>query len=162
MERVVGRLLAERNATLAIAESCTGGLVSSLITDVSGSSAYFLLGAVTYANEAKLKVLGVRPDTLKASGAVHPETVREMAEGVRRAVGATYGLATSGVAGPTGGSAEKPVGTLCIGVATQAGSRGCRFHFPYGQRRMKKKIFAMAALDQLRRELLGMPVRDTN
>jgi nicotinamide-nucleotide amidase len=156
MEAVVGRLLRGRNASLAVAESCTGGLVSHWLTEVAGSSDYFRLAAVTYANEAKTRVLGVSQETLARGGAVHPDTARDMAEGVRRLAGATYGIATSGIAGPAGGSAEKPVGTVCIGLAGPGRTFGCRFQFNYGRRSMNKQMFAMKALDVLRRELLGL------
>jgi nicotinamide-nucleotide amidase len=156
MEAVVGRLLRERNATLAAAESCTGGLIAHRLTEVAGSSDYFLLAAVTYADAAKTRVLGVGEETLTRCGAVHADTARDMAVGVRRLAGATYGIATSGIAGPTGGNAEKPVGTVCIGLATPGQALGYRFHLNYGRRSMNKKMFAMKALDVLRRELLGL------
>jgi nicotinamide-nucleotide amidase len=156
MQAVVGRLLRERDATVAVAESCTGGLISHWLTEVAGSSDYFLLGAVTYANAAKTRVLGVAESTLARVGAVHPDTVREMAVGARRLAGATYGIATSGIAGPAGGCAEKPVGTLCIGLAAPGQALGYRFHYNSGRRSMNKQMFAMKALDVLRRELLGL------
>ena len=156
MEAVVGRLLRERNAGLAVAESCTGGLISHWLTEVAGSSDYFLLAAVTYANAAKTRVLGVPEETLARCGAVHADTARDMAVGVRRLAGATYGIATSGIAGPAGGSAEKPVGTVCIGLAGPGRALGYQFHFNYGRRSMNKQMFAMKALDVLRRELLGL------
>ena len=118
MEQVVGTLLSEKNATLAVAESCTGGLIANLLTDVPGSSDYFLFSAVTYANQAKMKILDVKADTLARNGAVSEQTAREMARGAKNVVDATYGLATSGIAGPGGGTDDKPVGTLCIGLAT--------------------------------------------
>lgn len=153
MQAVVGALLLEQSATLALAESCTGGLAASWLTDVAGSSAYFLLSAVTYANQAKLDILGVSRKTLETYGAVHEETAREMAEGARRVAGSTFGLSTSGIAGPDGGTADKPVGTVCIGFAGPDRSFGRRFFFPFGKRLMNKKMFAMAALDVLRKEL---------
>jgi nicotinamide-nucleotide amidase len=157
METVVGRLLRERNATLAVAESCTGGLISHLLTEVPGSSDYFLLGAVAYANNAKTVVLGVSNDTLQRCGAVHEETAVEMARGARQMAGTTYGLATTGIAGPAGGSPEKPVGTVCIGLSGAEKTVSFRFHYSYGRRSMNKQMFAMKALDILRRELLGLP-----
>jgi nicotinamide-nucleotide amidase len=157
MAAVVGCLLRERNATLAAAESCTGGLIAHWLTEIAGSSDYFLLSAVTYANDAKTRVLGVAEETLRRCGAVHVDTAREMAIGVRRLAGAAYGIATSGIAGPAGGSAEKPVGTVCIGLATPAQAFGYRFHFNYGRRSMNKQMFAMKTLDVLRRELRGLP-----
>ncbi len=156
LSSIIGRLLRERQATLAVAESCTGGLIGSLLTDTAGSSDYFLYSAVTYANAAKIAVLGVDEDTIAQHGAVDEQVVRQMAEGARRVAGATYAIATSGIAGPDGGSEEKPVGTVCIGLATPERSAGYRFHFGYGNRRMKKMMFATTALDMLRRELLGM------
>jgi nicotinamide-nucleotide amidase len=155
MEGVVGGLLAAKQATLAVAESCTGGLISHLLTNVPGSSGYFLFSGVTYSNEAKTKVLGVSSQVLKQYGAVHEETVKKMAQGARRVSGATYGLATSGIAGPDGGTDEKPVGTVCIGLATPHDIKGFRFVFPFNTRLMNKRIFAMKALDLLRRELQG-------
>jgi nicotinamide-nucleotide amidase len=155
MEAVVGGLLAEKQDTLAVAESCTGGLISHLLTNVPGSSGYFLFSGITYSNEAKTKVLGVSSQVLKQHGAVHQETAKEMARGARQVAGATYGLATSGIAGPDGGTDEKPVGTVCIGFATPHEVKGFGFVFPFNTRLMNKRIFAMKALDLLRRELQG-------
>jgi len=156
MEALIGDLLRREKATLAVAESCTGGLISHWLTNVPGSSDYFIFSGVTYSNDAKIKILGVSSETLKRCGAVHTETVKEMAAGARRVAGATYGLATSGVAGPDGGTTDKPVGTVCIGLATADSIEEYRFHFPYGDRLMKKKIFALAALDVLRRKLRAL------
>lgn len=153
LEVALGRLLRQRQATLALAESCTGGLIASLLTDVAGSSDYFLLSAVTYANQAKIDVLGVCPETLNTHGAVSEETVREMAEGVRARAKATYGLAVSGIAGPDGGTAEKPVGTVCVGLAGPDQSVTRRYQFNFGARLMNKKFFAALALDLLRRQM---------
>jgi len=155
MEGVVGGLLAAKQATLAIAESCTGGLISHMLTNVPGSSGYFLFSGITYSNEAKTKLLGVSSEVLQRYGAVHEETVKKMAQGARRVAGATYGLATSGIAGPDGGTDEKPVGTVCIGLATPHDIKGFGFVFPFNTRLMNKRIFAMKALDLLRRELQG-------
>jgi nicotinamide-nucleotide amidase len=154
LEAALGDLLRDRGETLAAAESCTGGLIADQITDVAGSSDYFLLSAVTYANEAKIRLLGVNEETLKARGAVSEETVREMADGVRKAAGATYGIATSGIAGPGGGTDEKPVGTVCVGLATPEEVLSRRYQFQFPRRRMNKQIFAAAALDLLRKHLL--------
>ena len=153
MEAVVGRLLLKQNATLAVAESCTGGLISHLLTNVPGSSNYFLFSGVTYSNEAKQKVLGVSSEILEHYGSVHEYTAKEMAACVRRIAASDYGLATSGIAGPDGGTDEKPVGTVCIGVATRRSTQGFRFLFPFNSRWRNKKIFAMKALDILRRHL---------
>ncbi|MFO7712850.1 CinA family nicotinamide mononucleotide deamidase-related protein [Desulfosarcina sp.] len=154
MEAVVGKLLLERSATIALAESCTGGLIADWLTNVAGSSAYFLFSGVTYSNRAKMDLLGVKADTLEKHGAVNEETAREMAIGARRVAGATFGLSTSGIAGPDGGTEAKPVGTLCVGFAGPDRSFGRRLYFPFGKRLMNKKIFAMAALDLLRKELM--------
>lgn len=122
METVVGRLLKERGETLATAESCTGGYVSHLITKVPGSSQYFIGGVVSYSNEVKINQLGVKPETLAEFGAVSEATVIEMSEGVRQRLGTTYGVAASGIAGPDGGSEEKPVGTIWIACAGPSGT----------------------------------------
>jgi len=154
METVVGSLLADNKKTVALAESCTGGLVAHRLTSVPGSSSYFLFSGVTYSNRAKIDVLGVSPETLELYGAVHEETVKEMAEGARRIAGSTFGLSTSGIAGPTGGTEEKPVGTVCIGIAGPDGVEGFRYTLSFGRRSMNKEIFAVVALDLLRRKLL--------
>jgi nicotinamide-nucleotide amidase len=156
METVLGELLLQNQLTLAVAESCTGGLISNRLTNVSGSSGYFLFSGVTYANDAKIKVLGVSRKTLETSGAVHESTAEEMAIGVRQKAGADYGISTTGIAGPDGGTDEKPVGTVCIGIAGPGGSRGMRLHFPFGERLRNKQIFAVTAMDILRRELLNL------
>ncbi len=153
MEAEIGELLKQKSATIALAESCTGGLISHWLTNTAGSSDYFLFSGVTYSNEAKMKVLGVSPDTLAQYGAVHEETAKEMALGAQQISSATYGLSTSGIAGPDGGTEDKPVGTVCIGLATPHGTESRRFNFTFGGRSMNKTIFAMAALDILRREL---------
>lgn len=155
MEGVVGRLLSEKKATLAVAESCTGGLISHMLTNIPGSSKYFLLSGITYSNDAKTKMLDVSPDIINQFGAVHEKTAKKMAEGVRRIAGATYGLAVTGIAGPDGGTDDKPVGTVCLGLADARSARGFRFYFPFNNRSRNKKIFAMKALDILRQELMG-------
>jgi nicotinamide-nucleotide amidase len=154
LEQAVGNLLRARNETLAVAESCTGGLIADLVTEEPGSSDYFILSAVTYANTAKINILGVASGVLDRHGAVSEETAREMARGVQRISGATYGLSTSGIAGPGGGTDAKPVGTVCIGLATSDSVSGRRYHFTFDNRRMNKRIFAAVALELLRRELL--------
>ena len=156
MESTLGHLLNIHQATIAVAESCTGGLIASRLTDVAGSSNYFLLSAVTYSNEAKIKVLGVSPETLEKHGAVHEETAKQMAQGARTVAGATYGISTTGIAGPDGGTPEKPVGTVCIGVATPLSVSGYRFHFSFQDRARNKFMFATKAMDLLRRELILM------
>ena len=122
LQAAVHELLISRGRTLAVAESCTGGSIAARFTAMAGASAYFLLGAVTYSNESKTEVLGVSPDLIERHGAVSEEVARAMAEGVRRITGADYGVATTGIAGPTGGTAEKPVGTVWIAVASAAGT----------------------------------------
>lgn len=117
LEFYLGELLLEQGLGLVVAESCTGGLVGHLITNVPGSSQYFLGGVMAYANETKIKLLGVRQDTLDEHGAVSRETVLEMATGVRRLLAADIGAAISGIAGPGGGTPEKPVGLTWIGLS---------------------------------------------
>lgn len=154
MAAALGGLLRERRQTLAVAESCTGGLMGELLTDVPGSSDYFVLSAVTYSNACKTKVLGVPPALLETCGAVHEETARAMAQGVREVAGADFGISTTGIAGPGGGSADKPVGTVCIGLAAADGVRGWRYVFPFNRREMNRRMFAVLALDRLRLRLL--------
>ncbi|MGD2271238.1 MAG: CinA family nicotinamide mononucleotide deamidase-related protein [Desulfobacterales bacterium] len=154
MEAVIGELLRRDRATLAVAESCTGGLISHRITSIPGSSDYLLLSAVAYSNDAKLNVLGVPSAVIDRCGAVHEETAACMAQGVRQVAGATYGLSTTGIAGPTGGTDAKPVGTVCIGLAGPEGTFGKRYHFPFQDRSMNKQIFSHTALNRLRLSLI--------
>jgi nicotinamide-nucleotide amidase len=153
MEETVGRLLRERGLTLAIAESCTGGKIGDRVTDVPGSSSYFLLGVATYSNEAKARVLGVSEDTLAAHGAV---TAEEMAAGVRKLAGADVGLSTTGIAGPGGGTEDKPVGTVCIGLAWEGGTWSRRYDVGSRGRDWIKSMTAQIALDRVRQWLLGV------
>lgn len=150
----VGRLLVSQGKTLAVAESCTGGLIASMMTDVSGSSDYFLFSGVTYSNEAKIGVLGVEKKTLIECGAVHERTAAQMALGARKTAGADWAVSTTGIAGPTGGTKEKPVGLVCIGIAGKGFSRAQSYTFPYDDRLMNKQIFAATALENLRQELV--------
>jgi nicotinamide-nucleotide amidase len=152
LEGLVGRYLKKSGLTLAVAESCTGGLIGHRLTDVPGASDYFLGGVVSYSNEAKHDLLRVPPEVLARHGAVSPETARDMARGVRRVFNAAVGLATTGIAGPTGGSVEKPVGTVYIGLATDAGEEVWHYQF-HGNRTEIKILTAETALDRLRREL---------
>ena len=122
MENAVLMALRADGETLATAESCTGGLISKRLTDISGASDVYLGGAVTYANEAKVKILGVSEDDLKTYGAVSEPVARQMAEGVRALLGADFGISVTGIAGPTGGSEEKPVGTVFVGLASKNGT----------------------------------------
>jgi PncC family amidohydrolase len=117
LEKVIGEYLREMGRTLSIAESCTGGLINDRITDVSGSSDYFEGGMVTYSNESKARHLVIPLDYIKRYGAVSPQVARKMAQGVRKAFGTIFGLSTTGVAGPTGGTKRSPVGRVFIGVA---------------------------------------------
>jgi PncC family amidohydrolase len=144
-EETIGELLVEQGLTLATAESCTGGLVSHRITNISGSSAYFLGGFVTYSNEAKETLLGVHHETLQAHGAVSEQTAREMAQGARRQMGADLAVSVTGIAGPTGGTPEKPVGLVYI--ALSAPDTGvCQRYLWQGDRIANKEQSAEAAL----------------
>jgi nicotinamide-nucleotide amidase len=156
MQAEVGRLLSEQEKSLAVAESCTGGLVAALLTEVPGSSAFFLLSSVTYSNSAKIRALGVSPATLDRYGAVHEETAKEMADGVRRLVDADVAISTTGIAGPDGGSEAKPVGTVCIGLAARdRQTEAFRYRFSFDDRRLNRRIFAITALDRLRVRLIA-------
>lgn len=155
MALVTGTLLAKKGLSLGCAESCTGGLMSHMVTGVAGSSAYFLGGVVAYANGVKEQVLGVAPQTLLTFGAVSEETAREMAQGVRTITKADIGLSITGIAGPGGGTEEKPVGTICFGLASEAGTQTHTFHFS-GTRPMVQGVAATMGLDLVRRYLLGL------
>ncbi len=141
----VARVLTARGLTLALAESCTGGLLAKRLTDAAGSSAWMLGGIVAYANDAKRRLLGVRDDTLRAHGAVSEQTAREMAEGVRAALGADCGVSITGIAGPTGGTDEKPVGTVWTGLALR-GRIDARLFRLFGDRSQIRERAAQAAL----------------
>ncbi|HUP65367.1 MAG TPA: competence/damage-inducible protein A [Thermoanaerobaculia bacterium] len=153
IEAVVGRLLASRGETVATAESCTGGLLASRITDVSGSSAYFLGGAVAYSAGAKLFLVGVDPKLVQDHGEVSEEVAREMAQGVRRRFDTTYGMGITGIAGPTGGTAKKPVGTVHIAVASRTDVRHKKYLF-VGTRELVKHYSTQMALNALRLMIL--------
>lgn len=153
LEEIVGRLLLKKRWTLALAESCTGGYVGHRITRVPGSSAYFKSSAVTYSDDSKIRFLGVQSDTLRQYGAVSRETALEMAQGIRRQAEADIGLSVTGIAGPTGGSSEKPVGTVWIGLARGQESDGRLFRFP-GDRERVILGASQAALYWLRTALL--------
>ena len=155
MAEVVGSLLRNRKFTLGVAESCTGGLIANMLTDVAGSSDYFKLSAVTYSNQSKVEILGVDARTIERNGAVHQETAAEMAAGIRLKANADFGLSTTGIAGPSGGTVEKPVGTVCIGMSSLAGTEARRYHFRFGNRELHKKIFAYTALNLLRKGLIN-------
>ena len=148
LEIQVGNLLHEHGLKLVLAESCTGGLLGSRITDVPGSSEYFLGSVVAYAYETKVALLGVSWDTLNSKGAVSRETALEMARGIRDSMKADISVAVSGIAGPGGGTPEKPVGTTWIGLVATDGEWGQLFHFP-GDREENKVLAVDAALKLL-------------
>ena len=149
LEKVVGRLLTEQKLTIALAESCTGGLIAHRLTNVPGSSAYLIGGVVSYANEAKERMLGVSHQTLQEHGAVSEETVREMARGIRRLLQTDVVLAVTGIAGPSGGTPEKPVGLTYIALAAEDLER-CERYLWKGERWANKELSAEAALAMLR------------
>ena len=149
-EVVVGRALLERRLTLALAESCTGGLVGDRITNVPGSSAYFLGGVISYSYDAKERLLGVSHDTLYDSGAVSEPTAREMAEGSKRVCGSSVAVAITGVAGPEGGAPDKPVGTVCFAICGPGTTRTSTKLFA-GNRERVRTAAAYYALDLARR-----------
>jgi nicotinamide-nucleotide amidase len=149
MEGVVGRLLRERGATVAVAESCTGGLLASRITDVPGSSAYFMFGGVCYTAESKIAIAGVDPALIREHGEVSEPVAIALARGIRERFGTTYGVGVTGIAGPSGGTPEKPVGTVYIAVAGPAGSEHRRFYWPL-ERTLFKRFATQSALDMLR------------
>ena len=153
MELVVGNLLKIRGETLAVAESCTGGLIGRRITEVPGSSAYFLEGAITYSNEAKMRTLNVAAEILELHGAVSTECAEAMASGMRKYSGSTHAISVTGIAGPDGGSDEKPVGTVFIGYAGPGGVKSIKLVLP-GDRYLIRWRSSQAALDYLRRQLM--------
>ncbi|MBK9046468.1 MAG: competence/damage-inducible protein A [Bacteroidetes bacterium] len=154
-EKIVGKLLIEKNQTLAVAESCTGGYVSHLITSVPGSSTYYIGSTISYANEVKTRFLGVSPAVIAEKGAVSEEVAKAMAEGVRSTLGSTWAISTTGIAGPGGGTAEKPVGTVWIGLAGPNVLIAKKFQF--GNDRLRNiQITAISAFSMLRKEILGL------
>jgi nicotinamide-nucleotide amidase len=153
LEEVLGRILSARRMRIAVAESCTGGLIANRLTNVSGSSTYFDRGVVTYSNRSKTEVLGITEDLLRNHGAVSREIAEAMALGIRRVAGTDVGLSTTGIAGPTGGTEEKPVGLLWIGYADAGGSVALKFQFGDGRLRFKERA-SQAALELVRRKLL--------
>lgn len=148
LEFLIGGKLQERGLRLAVAESCTGGLIGHRITNVAGSSVYFLGGVIAYANEAKMRLLGVLQQTLEQYGAVSRQAVLEMARGVRQALGAEIGIAVSGIAGPGGGTPEKPVGTTWIGLSAPDEELAWSYLFQ-GERLRIKEQAAEQALRRL-------------
>ncbi|MEZ9198844.1 CinA family nicotinamide mononucleotide deamidase-related protein [Shewanella sp. 10N.286.54.B9] len=151
-------LLIDSGKTLSAAESCTGGMIASQLISHAGSSAYLDQGLVTYSNESKVKILGVLPETLDDHGAVSIATVEEMAKGVRAILDSDYALATSGIAGPTGGTEDKPVGTVAIALATKSGVYSQMIKLPRRSRDLVRSLSTAVAFDMLRRELLDEAV----
>jgi nicotinamide-nucleotide amidase len=156
LEEVAGKLLRAKSQSLALAESCTGGQLAGRVTDVPGSSDYFLGAAVTYANAAKADLVGVSTATLERHGAVSEETAREMALGARKRFGATIGLSTTGIAGPGGGTPEKPVGTVHIALDAADGTRLHKRLLLPGERSLIRRWTTSTALGMLRKHLLGL------
>jgi len=156
LEDVLVRLLTEKKQTLATAESCTGGLLANRITNVPGASSVLLAGYVCYANEAKIDILGVDPKLIEQHGAVSEEVGRVMAEGARKRAKSTYALATTGIAGPDGGSKEKPVGTAYVALAHDAETKVRKLFFP-SDRETFKQLVAQFAFEMLRRRVMGVP-----
>jgi len=155
LEVLVGALLRGRNATLAVAESCTGGLLGARLTSIPGSSRYFSGGFITYSNALKREMLGVPAQTLERFGAVSPETAEAMAAGTRERTGSTYAISITGIAGPDGGSEEKPVGLVYLGIAGPEGTAVAQRRF-IGDRERIRVFTTQAALDLLRRRLQGL------
>ena len=153
MEKIVGRLLDQHGMTLAVAESCTGGLISQRITNTPGSSGYFYGGVVSYANSLKVDYLQVDPSLIEEEGAVSRDVAHAMALGVRQGSKADIGLAVTGIAGPEGGTEFKPVGTVYIGIATSDGNWVSKFQFS-GDRQQIRELSAQTGLDLIRKYLL--------
>ncbi len=159
LEQVVARLLIDRGLTIAVAESCTGGLISNLLTNISGSSKYFERGVISYSNAAKVEILRVNEDIISEYGAVSLEVARQMAEGVKSTSGTDLGLAVTGIMGPTGASTDKPVGLVYIGLCDEKVCTAKKFNFG-DDRLLNKQRTAQAALDMLRKYLLGISLDD--
>ena len=153
MEEIVGLKLTLGNYTVAVAESCTGGLIAQRLTDVAKSSKYFIEGAVTYSNDAKTRTLGVEPMLLMEHGAVSAAVAEAMAEGIRKHAQTDFGLAVTGIAGPGGGSKEKPVGLVYIALADEVQTKSRKLQIP-GDRQLVRWRASQAALDLLRRRLI--------
>ena len=153
LEEVLVKLLVAKKQTLATAESCTGGLLANRMTNVAGASSVLLAGYVTYANDAKIDILGVDPKLLDEHGAVSEEVARAMAEGARKRAKSTYALATTGIAGPTGGSEQKPVGTVYVALANESETKARKLFFP-SDRETFKQLVAQVAFEMLRRAVI--------
>ena len=159
LEEVVGRVISEKKATIAVAESCTGGLISHRITNVPGSSAYLERSFVVYSNKAKEEILNVPADILNKYGAVSEPAAKLMAERVRKVSGTTFGLAVTGIAGPSGGTAEKPVGTVYIAVSSEEKTEVRKHGFFFNDRERIKLMTSHMALEYLRRAVLGISIQ---
>lgn len=155
LEEAVGKLLKEKNLRIAVAESCTGGYISHRLTNISGSTAYFERGVVTYSNAAKTDLLHVPAELIESHGAVSEEVAHAMAEGVRAISGADIGISVTGIAGPTGGTQEKPVGLVYVGLSDAAGTIVKKFFFPDERLRFKDRT-SQAALELVRRRILRL------
>lgn len=153
MEQIVGELLSRNGKTVAIAESCTGGLIAERLTEISGSSRYFIEGAVVYSNEAKIRTLDVPPETIEKFGAVSAETAEAMAKGIREKAQTDYAVSVTGIAGPGGGTAEKPIGLVYIGFADENQTKSFKINLP-GDRYLIRWRSSQAALDYLRRQIM--------
>jgi len=153
MEKIVGTILKETEKTLAVAESCTGGLIAQRLTEISGSSAYFIEGVVAYSNEAKIRTLKVPRELIEKHGAISAEVAEAMAKGVRERAETDFGISVTGIAGPTGGSDEKPVGLVFIGYSDKTKTKSIKLILP-GDRYLIRWRASQAALDLLRRKLL--------
>src|SRR5580704_10550932 len=151
MEEVVARLLVENHATIAVAESCTGGMLAEHLTNLAGSSNYFLGGVVCYSNELKIGLVGVPAEIIEAKGAVSAEVAAALADGIRKNARATIGIGVTGIAGPGGGTPEKPVGLVYIGIADEHGPRAHEFRFSANDRERNRQMATQAALDLVRR-----------
>ncbi len=155
MEEIVGQILSEKNKTVSIAESCTGGLIGERLTSVSGSSKYFLEGVIVYSNEAKIRQLNVAPELIEKHGAVSGEVCEAMAEGMREQAKTDYAISVTGIAGPDGGTDEKPVGLVFIGFSDETKTKSVKINLP-GDRYLIRWRASQAALDLLRREVLKL------
>ncbi len=157
LEEKAGSLLKQRGLKLAVAESCTGGLIGSRITDIAGASDYFEAGFITYSNRAKMLFLSVPEQVIVSKGAVSSETAMLMAEGARKTTGVDVGLSVTGIAGPAGGTLEKPVGTVYVAISCEAGTFARRFLFQGGRQEIKRQT-SDAALTFLLDYLEGRPL----
>jgi nicotinamide-nucleotide amidase len=153
MPEVIADIMTKKGLTLSTAESCTGGYIAHLLTSIPGSSAYYLGGVVSYANKVKEQILGVQHETLASHGAVSSETVLEMARGILAETGSDFAIATSGIMGPDGGSAEKPVGTVWVGIATKDRESASHFQFRFDRQR-NIELTANHGLNALRKFIL--------